>query len=488
MATPQLADEVRARLPIEAQRYIAALEDQVSAFHQEVAELRRTLRRLQEDLGETQAQLRQNSENSSRPPSSDLPSASVGARPARSGRRRGGQAGHPGHTRTLLAPEDVDRIMEHRPESCPHCQGSLAADLPDAAEVQRQQVWEIPPVAPVITEHRYHTVTCPQCQQAVRAARPAEVPPGAFGPQVTALAGLLHGRYRLSARESGALLRDVFGIPVALGSMPRLWQDVSAALAQPTAEVQAAVTSSASTNVDETGWKEAGQRRWLWVAVSALGTVFLVAAHRSAAVLQTVLGPDFCGIVGSDRFTAYLAVPVERRQVCWAHLQRNFRAVQERDGPAGRWGSHALDLVAQIFAAWAQFQDGTLDRAGLQAAMQPTQAALHTLLEHGAHLPLPQARALSQDLLTLWPALWTFVTVEGVEPTNNAAERALRPAVLWRKGCFGADSAAGNVFVARLLTVGTTCRQHQRPLLAFLTAAVAAHWAGVPGPSLLPAP
>src|SRR5579859_100626 len=290
--TPQLDDAVRATLPPEVQRYIALLEAQVArlqatvdALQHEVADLRGAVRLLRAELGDAQARLRQDSTNSSRPPSSDPPAAPARAPRPRSGRPRGGQAGHPGHRRALLPAADVDSIVEHHPLSCPHCQRTLAADLPDAAEVQRQQVWEIPPVQPVITEHRYHTVVCPHCQQSVRAARPAEVPPGAFGPQLTALAGLLHGRYRLSAREIVALLGDVFGIPVALGSVPRLWQDVSAALAQPTAEVQAAVRSSASANVDETGWAEAGQRRWLWVAVSALGTLFLVAARRSAEVL-----------------------------------------------------------------------------------------------------------------------------------------------------------------------------------------------------------
>ena len=178
-------------------------------------------------------------------------------------------------------------------------------------------------------------------------------------------------------------------------------------------------------------------------------------------------------------------MPVERRQLCWAHLTRNLRAFEERYGPVGTWGTDAGEVVRQVFAAWHQFRGGTLDRAGLQAALQPVQADLRALLEHGEQLPLDKARAFSRELLALWPALWTFATVEGVEPTNNVAEQALRPAVLWRKGCFGADSAAGNLFMARLLTVATTCRQQQRHLHAFLSAAVTAHWAGCPAPSLL---
>lgn len=480
----RLPDEIRATLPDAIQAYIAFLEDQAVALQTQVELLQSQVMGLQAQVAEYQTQLHQHSGNSSRPPSSDPPDAP--ARPQRppSGRRRGGQPGHQIHRRILLEATEVDEIVECCPSHCSNCQAELPASLPDVSEPLREQVWDLPPVKPVVTEYRYHTVSCPQCQTEVQAPRLPGVPAGAFGPLVTALVALLHGRYRLSAREIVALMLDVFHLPIGLGSIPELCRDVSIALATSYAEAQAAVSEGATANVDETGWKQAGQRRWLWVAVGAVCTVFVVATKRSAAVLNAMLGSAFKGIVSSDRFRAYLTVPVERRQICWAHLKRNLTAFWERDGPVGEWGSQSVALVDKVFGVWHQFREAKLDRAGLQAELQPMQEEMRSLLEAGCDLPLAKVQAFCRDLLALWPALWTFVTIEGVEPTNNAAERALRPAVLWRKGCFGAQSDAGNLFVARILTASATCRQQERHLLTFLTEAVLADRAGQPASRL----
>ncbi len=441
---------------------------------------------LQARVVDLEAQLKQHSGNSSRPPSSDPPSAPP--RPPRSptGRKRGGQPGHPGHQREVLPPEQVDEFVVHQPTACPTCQGALPPDLPECGSRLRQQVWELPPVQPHVTEHQFPAVTCPHCQATVRAPRPADVPPGAFGPRVVALVALLHGRYRLSDRETAALLDDLLGLPLGVGSVPALCETVSAALAPVYAAVATALEAQPVANVDETSWKEAGARRWLWVAVTAICTLFQVAQHRSGAVLQTLLGPAFAGIVGSDRYCAYKSLPVERRQICWAHLRRNWQAFRERDGPVGVWGEEAVALIDRLFTTWHRFRDGAVDRAGLQREMAPIQAELRALVERGRDaLPWEKARSFCRDLLGWWPALWTFVAVPGVEPTNNVAERALRPAVLWRKGCFGTQSESGNRFVARILTVTTTCRQQERHVLTFLTEAVRAHWAGLPAPLLI---
>ena len=444
--------------------------------------------RLQARVADLEARLTQHSGNSSRPPSTDPPSAPPRPKRAPTGRPRGGQPGHPGHQRDLLPPGQVDEFIIHHPPACPHCQTVLPHDLP-ATEVLRQQVWELPPVQPHVTEHQFPTVCCPHCRSPVRAPRPPEVPPGAFGPRVAALVSLLHGRYRLSERETVALLADLCGLAVSLGSVAALCQSVSTALAPVYAEVQATLERQPIANVDETSWKEAGARRWLWVAVTAVCTLFRVAQHRSAAALQALLGDDYDGLVGSDRYCAYNSLPVERRQLCWAHLKRNWQAFRERDGPVGVWGEAASKQIDQLFAVWYRFREGELDRAGLQAAMAPVEGELRALVECGRdELPWEKARGFCRDLLLVWPALWTFVTVAGVEPTNNAAERALRPAVLWRKGCFGTQSELGSAFVARILTVTATCRQHERQVLTFLTEAVSAYCAGLPAPALITTP
>jgi transposase len=259
---------------------------------------------------------------------------------------------------------------------------------------------------------------------------------------------------------------------------------VATALDEPYWDVRARVEVQTHANVDETGWKQAGERRWLWVAVTALCTLFVVARHRSAAVLATVLGETFDVVVSSDRFRAYLSIPLERRQVCWAHLKRNLTAFAERGGEIGDWGTEAVGVVEKVFAAWYRSKEGG-NRARLQEEMAPWRAKMQGLWERGTTLPSWMVRALCNDVRKLEQALWTFATVEGVEPTNNAAERALRPAVLWRKGCFGADSSNGNAFVAKILTVSATCRQQHRHLLTYLTDAIVAYRDGQPAPSLL---
>jgi len=478
---PHLSDEVRAGLPPEAQAYISTLEGLVGGLQTQVQTLHAQVTELQVRIGQT-------SQNSSRPPSSDPPDAP--ARPQRpaSGRKRGAQPGHERHERKLLPANEVDEVIEHHAAVCPECQTALEVDLPDVGEAERQQVWDIPEVKPHVTEHRYHRVTCPHCGAEVEAERPADVPAGAFGARIVALVGLMHGRYRLSVREIVALLLDIYHLPISPGAVSDLCQVLSQAMAAPYTESQTAATTADHGNVDETGWKQAGRRRWLWVLVSVASTVFLVATQRSAKALKMLLGESFQGIVTSDRFKSYLALPVERRQICWAHLKRNWVAFSELPDPIAAWGQKALAQIDDLFAIWHRFRNGELDRPALQTAMQPVQAQLRQLLEQGQALPLHKVQAFCRDLLHLWPALWTFLAVAGVEPTNNAAERALRPAVLWRKGCFGTQSDRGDLFVARILTVVTTCRQQNHHVLTFLTDSVRAYWASQPAPALCHTP
>jgi len=443
--------------------------------------------RLQARVADLEGRLSQHSGNSSRPPSSDPPSAPPLPQRAPTGRPRGAQPGHPGHHRDLLPSDQVDELVVHRPTTCPHCQTALPPDLP-ATTVLRQQVWELPPIQPHVTEHQFPTITCPQCQAPMRAPRPPEVPPGSFGPHLVALVALLHGRFHTSTRDLALLLDDLWQLPVSLGSIPALYQTASAALAPVYTAIQRTVQGQAVANVDETPWRENRQQRYLWVAVTLVATLFRV-ARRSRAALEDLLGAPFGGIVGSDRYKAYAHLPPTQRQLCWAHLKRDWQFFRERDGPVGAWGDAAMAQIDKLFTTWHRFRNGELDRAGLQAEMAPIQAELRALVERGRdELPWEKARGFCRDLLGGWPALWTFVTAAGVEPTNNAAERAVRPAVLWRKGCYGTDSEEGSRFVERILTVTTTCRQQQRAALPFIADAVRAHWAGLPAPVLMPTP
>lgn len=471
---PVLPPELRAQLPAEVQAYLMALEAQVAWLSVELEKLK--------------AQVNQNSQNSSRPPSSDGPAAPPRPQAPPRGRKRGAQLGHPGHHRAWLPEEEVNAIVTHWPQCCPGCQGPLPEVAAQGQAPQRQQVWELPPLVPEVVEHRYPAVCCPHCQQLVRAERPPEGPPGAFGPRLTSLMGLLTGRYRLSRREVVSLIDEAYGVAVSVGSVNEATQQLSAALAGPYTEVAEVVAQSAHANVDETSWKEAGAKRWVWVAVTDRVTLFFAAVSRAGRELDTLLGASYGGYVTSDRHKAYLRLEMSRRQLCWAHLKRDVLAYSQYSGTTGAWGKRALEVVAQLFALWHRFRAGELDRATLQALAAPLQADFLALLAEGDTLPHYKARGFCADLRTYESALWTFLAVEGIEPTNNAAERAVRPAVLWRKGSFGSQSDAGLRFVERILTVTASCRQQHRPLLPFLTHALHASWAALPPPSLLPPP
>jgi len=454
---------VRLALPVEVQAYITALERQIATLQEEIARL--------------QGKVRQDSSNSSRPPSSDSPRHPRRQAKPPTGKKRGAQPGHPGHGRHLRPPEEVDTFIDHRPERCPKCQSELPESLPKAKEPARHQVWELPPVQPVLTEHRVHTLECPSCHEMVRADS-AEVPPGSFGPNVAATVALLRGRYRLSERETVALMEDLFGLALSVGSVAELRSEASEALAGFHAEVKQSVAAEAVLNVDETAWKQAGAGRWLWAAVGQDVVLFQVFAARSAQSLRELLGDGFRGVVGSDRFSAYgKALPVERRAVCWAHLKRDFNSFAGWGGAIGEWGNEALAAVKDVFGLWHAFRGGGMMREALRQEMVPIQERLRGLLERG--LGLAATGTFCRNLLKLWPALWRFVEMEGVEPTNNAVERVLRPAVLWRKGCFGAGSNWGNRFVERALTVAATCGKQERNLLSVLREAIVA-WRAIP--------
>ena len=454
-----------------------------AAVRELIALLLADLGALRERLAQVEEQQRQHSQNSSRPPSSDPPSAP--RRPPRrsSGRQPGGQPGHPGAARVLKPPDEVARIEVIRPQHCARCGQRLGGD--DPAPV-RHQVTELPPPRPETVEYQLHRLACPGCGSVTTPELPAGVPRGAFGPRLQAIVSLLGGRYHLSDRQVQEALGTLFGADLGLGSVPALKQATSAALAAPVAEAQAYVRAQARANVDETGWREAHGKAWLWVAVTTWVSVFLIHASRGSPAAKALLGADFAGVAGTDRWSGYTWLGPARRQLCWAHLRRDFSAFVERGGASATLGTALLTQVERLFALVQRVRDGTLAHADLAPAMAPVQREVAALLRQGAACEHAKTARTCRNLLAIEAALWTFVQVAGVEPTNNAAERALRPAVLWRKRSGGTQSAAGSRFVERLLTTVTTLRQQQRDVLAYLTAACEAAHRGHPAPSLLP--
>lgn len=429
----------------------------------------------------------QNSTNSSRPPSSDPPGTHP-LPPATGSRRPGGQRGHRGQFRLLRPVEAVDRVVLAIPPACAQCGAALPATAgpADPADV-RHQVVELPPVQAQVTEYRRAARHCPACGHLTRAAWPADAPNGVVGPRLAATSALLTGRYRLSKREAARCLADLFDADLAVGTVSAIEHTVSAALASVVDEARMAVQQAPMANVDETGWRQGRRRAWVWTVVTALVTVFHIDRSRGGQVVRPLLGPDWAGIVGSDRFSAYRWLALAQRQVCWAHLTRDFQKLVDW-GPGPRpLGERLLACHAQVFELWHRFRAGEVDRAALVRTVGRAAAEMHAVLADGAARGHPAAQPLCRDLLAVWPALWTFVVVAGVEPTNNAAEQALRPAVLWRTGSFGTHSDRGSRFVERMLTVTASCRQQRRNLFAFLVDAVTAACSGQPHPSLLPA-
>jgi transposase len=449
---------------------VLALQEQVVTLSERVAALEERTRR--------------SSRNSSQPPSSDPPRVPPRAQRKRSKRQRGGQPGHAGHGRALLPPEQVDQVVDSTPQACAHCGVALVGVDPAPA---RHQVSELPRVVVQVTEYRRHTLVCPCCGEATTADWPVGMPRGSFGPRVAATVAYLTGRCGVSQRDAQEILRTLGHLEVSLGSIAPLEQTVSAAVAAPVAEAQAAVQAQPVVNVDETSWQEQTQRCWLWVAVSALVTVFLVRPSRGSRSAKELLGAAYAGIVGSDRWSGYTWLSLRQRQICWAHLIRDFEALVERGGPSAVLGTALLDLADRLFALWHRLRAAELDRPTFTLLVAPLQAELHALLSTGLDQPHPKTRHLCANLLKVEAALWTFVSVAGVEPTNNQAERAVRRAVLWRRRSFGTQSASGSRFVERILTVVATLRQQDRDVLDYLTEATQAALLGGAAPSLLPA-
>ncbi|MBF8286153.1 MAG: zf-IS66 protein [Anaerolineales bacterium] len=387
---------------------------------------------------------------------------------------------------TALKPfAQVDHVVVARPIQCVAC-GALL--LGEDAQPVRHQVTELPRIEPEVTEYQRHTVTCLACGAHTQAPWPAAMPAGSFGPRAQATVGYVTGRMGVSQRDVEEMLETVFHTDLSLGSIPALEQDVSAAVAQPVAEAQTYVQTQPVNNVDETSWPERAQRGWLWVTATPRVTVFLLLMSRGADSAKKVLGEAFQGIVGSDRWSGYNWLDPARRQVCWAHLKRDFQAFVERGGEAERIGQALLIYVEQMFSLWHRVLDGTLARGDFHVAMQPIQTQVGDLLRQGAQLSNEKTGRTCARILKLEVALWTFVRVEGVEPTNNSAERPLRRAVLWRRRSFWTQSADGSRFVERILTVVTTLRQQKRDVLDYLTEACAAAIRGDRPPALLPKP
>lgn len=463
-----------------------------------ILELAARVEQHEERLARLEAQLRQDSRTSSKPPSSDPPKtrsqrraeARAKAKELLRGeggqRRSGGQPGHGGAGRELRPGDQVDEIVDHFPQACGGCGREFAdQERRPRRRFGRYQVAELPPISVIWTEHRTHQLRCRHCRARTSARLPDGIGGCAFGPRLQAAVVTLTARHRVSRRGICELARDLFGVTLSTGAADAICQRASEALAGPHCHLQDWVLDHGAVHVDETGWRTSGDARALWTASTSDATFLQIAEHCNREQFDALIGP-FGGIVISDRWSGFEHRDPNQRQVCWSHLQRDFRRHSEGLAEQKTFGEQGLKLARRVFASWRAYQHDHHDRERLAAEIAPIQGQLRQLLEEAS----PKSkrtrwhRRFANNLLKVWPALWTFVTNPGVEPTNNPAERALRAPVIHRKVSLGTQSNDGERFAERALSAAATCRLQRRSLFTYLSELLIAHSRGDPFPAL----
>jgi transposase len=461
-------------IPADAQ---AALRDAWRSMEDRIAELEATVHDLQ-------ARLQLNSTNSSKPPSSDPIGLKRRPPTPPSRRKRGGQPGHRKAFRALVPPEKLRSSRDCKPSSCRRCGQTLCGEDPDPLI---HQVADLPKIEPIVDEYRLHRLSCPGCGATTCATLPAGVPAGNFSPYTQAVLATLAGAYRLSKRQIQQLAGDLLGLSISTGMISKLERQSAVALEAPYNELAVAVRTAAVIHADETSWRQERGKAWLWVAVTALMTVFTIARRRNAEVARAVLGTHEGAIAVTDRWSSYDWIAAAGRQICWSHLRRDFQAMIDRGGAAEPIGKELLRLSDRLFRWWHRLEAEEADWEHFGAAMARLRREVKATLEDAGRCDCATTRGTCAEILRVEESLWTFARVAGVPPTNNAAERAQRHAVIWRRISGGTDSAEGSRFVERMLTVVATCRQQGRDVLDYLKSCFDAARSGQAIPSLLPA-
>jgi transposase len=398
-------------------------------------------------------------------------------------RKQGGQIGRKRHLRELIPSVDCQDVIPCKPTACRRCSGELQEDSSDPL---RHQVWELPEIQPIVYEYQLFRGHCPCCGITTTAELPERVPSGQCGPRLAAFTGLLMGHYRQSKRRTAAFLSDLLNIPCSPAWTVKIQNLVSDATAEPYEEIRAGLAHQPQLFVDESPTKENRQKAWLWVAVAQAFAVFGIFSNRSRESLVSLVG-DYQGIVlNCDRAKMYL--DGKKLQWCWAHLKRDFqKLIDLSDGQVKRMGHDLMRQQKKMFEHWRQYKAGRLKWEEFQESVRPIEEEVRQLLLRGRFSRNKKLIGFCTGLYEGREHLWTFTRLVGIEPTNNTAERALRPAVIYRKLSFGTQSARGSRYLERLLSVSETCRLQNRNVYQYLIGAMEAKYAGQPAPSLLPA-
>lgn len=466
MSPPVTAEQLAALPPefrVLLQAVIDHYEKRIAALEAEVATLKKTPR------------------NSSLPPSTEHPHAKPAPQKEKSGKKQGGQPGHPKHERSLIPTEQCQKVVTLKPKACRGCGFRLTGE---DSQPLRHQVWEIPEIKPLVTEYQRHRLNCPCCGKSTCGELPAGVPSSQAGPRLVALTALLMGCFKQSKRRVALFLEQVLNQPCSPGWVVKLQDQATAALTPVYDELAAQLPNQPILGIDESPTKQAHFKSWLWTFVATSFTVFALRTTRAGTILQELLTETFGGVVNCDRAKMYWNVG--RPQWCWAHLKRDFQAlIDHPDHQVKRLGRDLMRPTKEMFRHWSHCRDETIVRSEFLRLMQPIRKEIDSLLLRGVFSDNSKLKGMCKPLSDHRDWLWTFLDVDGVQPTNNASERALRPAVIWRKLSFGTQSANGSRFVETILTVVETCHQQSRNSFQYLTAAMQAHFARQQPPSLL---
>jgi transposase len=459
--------ELEAEMTPAVRAFVGILLDRIAKLEARVEELERG---------------RKTPQNSSLPPSSQHPHSRPQPQRRKSKRKRGGQPGHEKHERPLIPSKQCDEVQSLKPTECRRCGAKLAGSDP---EPLRHQVWELPEIKPIVSEYQRHRLCCPHCGEMTCAELPAGVPCGQSGPRLIAFATILMAYFRQSKRRTAMFLGSLLNQPCCPSLVVKMQTLATAAVRPSYQELAAELPKQDRLGGDESPTKEGKAKAWLWTLVAPKFTVFAMRRTREATVLEELLTDQFSGVVTCDRAKMYWRLG--RLQWCWAHLIRDFQAMIDRgNAQAKRLGYDLRRAAKTLFRHWTDYRNAAISWAAVQRRLAPVRREVERLLRRGLASGNRQVQGTCRELHEHREWLWTFARCCGVEPTNNASERALRHAVIWRKLSFGVQSVGGSRFVETMLTVIETCRQQGRHLLSFLTAAVQSHLARHPAPSLLP--
>ncbi|MEO1975098.1 MAG: IS66 family transposase [Paracoccaceae bacterium] len=440
--------------------------------------LEELLKKALDRIADLEEQLNRNSNNSSKPPSTDK---KANTRPPKVRLRKPRK----GSARALLPLDQIDRHEVCEIDDCPHC-GS--AELRSKGDPVIFQQVDLPEVKGVVTQYDLHSYQCQTCKSNIIAPRPEGVPNSAFGPRLMALVANLTGVFHLSKADAKQLVADLFAVDISDGSVINIEERVSQALNPVCRRIHTFVTESGfCKHFDETSWRDSGKTHYVWVAATKQAVCYRIDRHRSRGAFEAIAGQlHKLAPVVTDRYSAYNSLE-NPRQFCIPHLIRNFRRFSQRDGPDGKIGS-AIEKELQFLShTHGLYRKAEISRTTYSQRVRRCRDRVDGLFMDALIEASEDLGTLCEKLLLdEFENLWTFHAYRDAEPSNNLAERDLRKIVLWRKKSYGTRSERGQVFVQTISSVAGTLRRSGANILSFLTEAVVKFYQGLDAPMIQP--